>query len=87
LQAGGLEGSVWWREIVRIRDGLGSALGNWYADNVRLKTGNGLLTLFRLDRWLGDVPLRVRYPRLFDLSENKLATVAHMFALGWGEGG
>lgn len=37
LQAGGREGSVWWREIVSIRDGFGAALGNWCADNVSLK--------------------------------------------------
>jgi len=84
LQAGGREESVWWREIVRIYDGLGSALENWYVDNVRLKIGNGLNTLFWLNRWVGDVPLRVRYRRLFDLSENKLLTVAQMNALGVG---
>jgi len=75
---------MWWREIVRIRDNLGSTLGNWYDDNVRLKVGNGLNTLFWMDRWVGDVPLRVRFHRLFDLSENKLLIVAQMFDLGWG---
>ena len=87
LQPGGREGSVWWREMVKIRDGFGSALGNWYVDNVRLKAGNRLNTLFWLDRWVGDVPLRVRYRRLFDLFDNKLVIVAQMFALGWDEGG
>jgi len=81
LLAGGREGSLWWREIVRIRDCLGSVFGNWYADNVRLKIGNGLNTLFWLDMWLGEVPLRVRYPRLYELSENKLLNVAQMYAL------
>jgi hypothetical protein len=57
LQAGGREVSVRWRHM--IRDSLGSALANWYADNVRPKTENGLDTLFWLDRWLGDVPFRV----------------------------
>ena len=87
LQEGGQEGSVWWRDIVRICDGFRSALGNQYADNIRIKTRNRLHTLFWLDRWLGDMPLRASYPRLYDLSDNKVSTVAHMYALGWGEGG
>ena len=87
MQEGGCEVSVWWRDMIRIRDSFGSVLGNWYTDNVSLKTGNGLETLFWLDRWLGDVPLRVRYPRLYELPENKLLIVAHMYALGWDEGG
>jgi len=94
IKAGGREVYVWWREMTRIRDGERAASGNWYVDNVRLKTENGLETLFWLDRWLGEVPLRLRYPRLFELSENKLLTVAQTYALGWvserhgsGEGG
>lgn len=43
--------------------------------------------MFALDRWEGDVPFRDKFRRLFDLSENKLTTVAQMFALGLGEGG
>jgi len=78
---------VWWREIVKIRDSLGSTLANWYADNVRHKVGNGFNTLFWLNRWVDDVPLRVRYRRLFDLSKNKLLTKTQMYDLGWDEGG
>jgi len=46
-----------------------------------------LNTLFWLDRWVGDVPLRVRYRCLFNLYDNKVVTVAQMFALGRVEGG
>ena len=49
--------------------------------------GNSATTLFWLDRWVGDVPLKDRFCRLFELSGNKLSTVAQMFALGWGKGG
>jgi len=35
---------------------------------------------------LGDVPLRLRYPRLYEVSKNKLLIVAQMFVLGWGDG-
>jgi len=39
------------------------------------------------DLWLGGVPCYVKLNRLFDLSENKLSTVAYMCGLGWQEGG
>lgn len=42
---------------------------------------------FSVYRWVGDVPFRVRFFRLFDLSENKLLTVSQMFDLGWDERG
>ncbi|GJX27029.1 hypothetical protein Tco_0233325, partial [Tanacetum coccineum] len=35
------------------------------------KVGNGLNTSFWLDKWVGDVPLNVRFPRLFHLEGNK----------------
>jgi len=57
LQAGGRDGSVWWREIVKIRDGVGSAMGTWFFVNLCLKVGNRSNTLFWLDRWLGKVTL------------------------------
>jgi len=41
---------------------------------------------FWFDNWLGDVPLRRRFGRLFDLATNKLISVADMFELGWEEG-
>lgn len=34
------------------------------------------------DQWLGDVSLRDRFWRLFDLNENKLLTMTYMFSLG-----
>jgi len=42
---------------------------------------------FWFDNWIGDVPLRRRFGRLFDLATNKLISVADMFDLGWEEGG
>jgi len=91
LQARGREGLVWWRERERERenicDGVGSAVSAWFHDNVCLKVGNGSSTLFWFDRWLGEAPLQVRFRRLFNLSENKLLTVAQMHDLGWDVGG
>lgn len=82
-----MDGSAWWMEIANMRDGVGSVVGTWFPDNVRLKVGNGADTLFWFDRWVGDIPFHVRFRRLFDLSDNKFLTVAQMFHLGWGEGG
>jgi len=49
---------------------------------VSKKVGNGTSTFFWYDRWLGDVPLCTRFRRLFDITSNKLSTVANMVALG-----
>lgn len=85
LQAGGREVSVWLQEIVSICDGVGTLVGSWFSDNALLVVGNGTSTLFWLDRWCGHIPLR-RFRVLYNLSENKLFTVAQMYELGWGEG-
>lgn len=62
-------------------------MGTWFRDSLLLKVRNGSSNLFWVDRWVGDFPLRVRFRRLFYLSENKLLTMAQMFHLGWDEGG
>lgn len=41
LKEGGQYGSTWWREVVRIRDGVGVAGGSWFAENIRKMVGNG----------------------------------------------
>jgi len=51
---------------------------------VRRKVGNDVHTLFWTDRWVGEVPLRARFSRLFLLSDFKGKMVAEMFSLGWG---
>jgi len=70
-----------------MRDGVGSIMGTWFSDNIRLMVGNDVCTLFWFDKWAGEVPLQVRFRRLFDLSENKYLSVAQMFQLMWDEGG
>jgi len=47
------------KEIVSIRDGVGSAVDTWFPDNNSLKVGNELGTLFWVDWWVGEVPLQV----------------------------
>nr|GEW21533.1 RNA-directed DNA polymerase, eukaryota, reverse transcriptase zinc-binding domain protein [Tanacetum cinerariifolium] len=43
---------------------------------VGLRVGNGMSTSFWHDQWLGDSCLRLSYPRLFSLENNKVCTVA-----------
>jgi len=72
--------------VAKIRDGVGDEGEGWFAGLVLRKVGDGATTSFWLDRWVGDVPLSRRFSLLFNLAENKLATVAFMFSLGWEEG-
>ena len=55
---------------------------SWFSHNACLIVGYGTSTLFWLDRWCGDIPLRDRFHRLYDLFENKLSTVVQMSDLG-----
>jgi hypothetical protein len=88
VKDGGRRGSSWWKEITRLRDGVSEATRRgWFAEGVERRVGNGEETLFWLDPWLGDVPLSVRYRRLFDLSLYRSSTVAAMSDLGWESGG
>jgi len=70
-----------------IREGVGVLDGGWLTDNISRKVGDGSSTLFRKDPWLEGISLEVWYHRLFELTVNKLVTVAEMFSLGWGLNG
>ncbi|PNX57427.1 cysteine-rich receptor-like protein kinase, partial [Trifolium pratense] len=83
----GRMGSSWWREIVRIRDGVGGTMVGWFGESVGRKVEDGTDTLFWTDPWLGGSPLCDRFSRLFDLATTKSSTVAEMFSLGWEAGG
>ena len=87
LEVGGRSGSSWWREIAKIRDGLGGVGGGWFQEGVSQLVGDRADTLFRHDTWLGVVPLCVRFRRLFDLAVDKSTTVAQIFFRGWEDGG
>jgi len=82
LKDGGRSCSSWWREIVRIRDGLGEGGEGWFASCVRRRVGDGAETDFWRDCWCGSVPLCERFRRLYDLAANKVITVRNMFLLG-----
>ena len=71
LEDGGRSCSSWWREIVRIRDGIGEGGEGLFASCVRRRVGDGAVSDFWHDRWCGDVPLCEHFSRLYDLTVNK----------------
>lgn len=56
---------------------------NLFEDNVHRVIGGGHSTYFWTDNWVGGVPLRVRFPHLFDLVENRWVTVEDVYRGGW----
>jgi hypothetical protein len=45
-ETGGRNGSSWWREIVRIRDGVDGLGGRWFGECVLKKVGDWTGTFF-----------------------------------------
>jgi len=78
---------LWWRSVCRIREGLGEGVGRWFDDNIRRMLSDGRNTLFWHDNWVGDTPLRCKFPCLFDLAVSKECTVEDMCRAGWEVGG
>jgi hypothetical protein len=87
LAVGGRSASSRWREVAKIRDGVGEDDGGWFAGRVSKVLGDGSDTLFWFDRWLGNVPFCCHFARLFELTTNKFSMVADMFRCGWEAGG
>ena len=87
LAVGGRSVSSWWKEIVKIRDGVGEDERGWFAERVSKVVGDGTNTLFWFDRWLGDVLFCRKFAQLFDLASDKLCSVADKCARGWDGGG
>jgi hypothetical protein len=48
---------------------------------------NGRNTLFWYDCWVGEMPLKLKFFRLFGLAVFKECSVEEMSTLGWMEGG
>jgi len=62
-------GSIWWRQLNKIRLGVGLTDATWLVDNIVRQVRDGSTTLFWVDPWLGDIPLAMSYARLFELSK------------------
>jgi len=84
IREGGRDSSVWWKMLCRICEGVGEGVRNWFDDNIRRVIGHGRGTLFWYDKWIGDMPLRLKFPRLFDLAVEKDCTVGGMEGRGRG---
>jgi hypothetical protein len=64
--------SLWWRDICSI--GV-----NWFLGSVYRNLGNGVQTSFWWDNWIGEIPLKDCFPRLFLISNQKHASVVEMW--------
>ncbi|GAU25874.1 hypothetical protein TSUD_164150 [Trifolium subterraneum] len=84
---GGRSGSSWWRQVARIRDGVGEVEGGWFGGHISRQVGNESDTFFWTDPWVDGTPLSEWFGRLFDLAANKSVYVADVFQSGWGVGG
>jgi len=49
--------------------------------------GNGCQTFFWTGNWLGGVPLKLQFSRLYELSVHKDCLVEEMARMGWEVGG
>jgi hypothetical protein len=65
--------SLWWSDICSIGTNLDN---DWFRQGVVKKLGNDVNTSFWCDIWVGDVPLRDRFPRLFSISNQKEMSVS-----------
>jgi len=79
--------SMWWRMMHAIRDGVGEGVGSWFEDNVPRVIRGGSSTYFWTNNWVGGVPLRVKFPYLFDLTVDRWVMVEEMARRGWEKGG
>jgi hypothetical protein len=71
--------SLWWKEIVRLEDFGGQ---RWFTSELRRRVGNGLNTSFWKVKWCGDMPFKLKYPRLFSLSSQKEASIGDLVSNG-----
>jgi len=58
LKEGGRDGPVWWKELVRIRNGIELREKSWFEENLRRVMGDGIDTYFWFDLWLEGFPLK-----------------------------
>jgi len=77
-----IQGACELNKFCNVREGVGSGVGSWFNDNLRRVVGNGGSTFFWTDNWLGGVPLKTQFSRLYDLSVNKECSMADM--MRWG---
>jgi len=62
LREGGSHCSAWWRSLRRVRQGIGEGVGSWFENNTRRVVGDGWGTFFWYDIWVGEIPLKLKFP-------------------------
>lgn len=67
---------AWWR----ISNGKGK-VGSIFKEKLRMLVRKGDKTLFWMDHWVGERPLKDVFPRLFRISSNRHATVQDCYAI------
>ena len=64
-----------WNQLISVKD--------LYTSGRKISVGRGDSTSFWKDSWIGDTPLKEKFPQLFDICNNPEATVAKMAQQGW----
>jgi hypothetical protein len=59
----------------------------WFENNISRKISNSKQKSFWKDKWLNEIPLTIRFSRLFDLIVDKNILMMYMYIKGWGVGG
>lgn len=72
---GGSGMSAWWLDLKEMFRGVN---GDGLATEFEKMIGNGDNTGFWDETWIGDVPLRIEFPRLYRLSTQKLTKVSNI---------
>lgn len=67
--------SPWWKDMVTLDN------SNWFKSELARNVGNGANTSFWEVAWGGDLAFRIKYPRLFSLSNQKEALVGDLGTL------
>jgi hypothetical protein len=66
-------GSMWWRELCLIDKD-----SDWFSNAIGKKVGNGKMTSFWNELWIGEQTLRQRFPRLFGISMQRDDMIGNM---------
>jgi len=67
--------SLWWKDVLKVGDF--GVLG-WFNAKVLRSVGNGMNTSFWNDKWIGERCFRLKYPRLFLVSNQREAKVGEV---------
>ncbi|GAU38148.1 hypothetical protein TSUD_395930 [Trifolium subterraneum] len=69
-------GSCWWRDLCLLDSDV-----RWFSSAVGKRVGRGDSTMFWNEIWIGDQPLRQRFPRLFGMSTQQNEVICNMGSL------